>query len=124
MIVVASDSAMAFAIASVPLAKFGISNTPIGPFQTTVFADLTSLANSSIVLGPMSRPCQPSGISPDKQIIRSVSLSNSLPQTLSTGRSSFTPFAFALSRSSSARPSRSASKSEFPISPPVAFMNV
>ena len=38
IIVVASISASACATAIVPLAKFDISNTPIGPFHTTVFA--------------------------------------------------------------------------------------
>ena len=52
----ASLSATAFATASVPLAKFANSNTPIGPFQITVLADLISSANSSIVLAPISIP--------------------------------------------------------------------
>ena len=45
-----------------PAAKGSISNTPIGPFQTTVPASAIREANSSRVRGPMSRPIQPSGI--------------------------------------------------------------
>jgi len=46
MIVVASVSARALATAIVPFARVGFSNTPIGPFHTTVLADLTASANS------------------------------------------------------------------------------
>jgi hypothetical protein len=42
--VVASVSANAFATAIVPFARIGFSNTPIGPFHTTVFADFTASA--------------------------------------------------------------------------------
>ena len=38
MIVMPSTLATAWATVLVPLAKAGISNTPIGPFHTTVFA--------------------------------------------------------------------------------------
>src|SRR5699024_12386606 len=38
----ASVSASAFATASVPCAKFGISKQPIGPFHTTVLASFTA----------------------------------------------------------------------------------
>ena len=44
IIVVPSASASAFATAIVPLANIGFSNTPIGPFQITVLADLTASA--------------------------------------------------------------------------------
>ena len=44
MIVVASVSASAFATAIVPAASVGFSNTPIGPFHTTVFAFFTASA--------------------------------------------------------------------------------
>ena len=56
-------SATARAMPSVPLANWGFSNTPIGPFQTMVFAFAISELNSSMVFGPMSRPIQPSGVS-------------------------------------------------------------
>ena len=44
VIVVASVSANDCATAIVPFARIGFSNTPIGPFHTTVFADLTASA--------------------------------------------------------------------------------
>src|SRR2546423_8791562 len=68
MIVIAPllvTSARIWAMALVPFAKFSISKTPIGPFQTTVFAVWRILPYSSTVLGPISRICQPSGISSD-----------------------------------------------------------
>ena len=51
MMVVASVSASAFATAMVPFARIGFSNTPIGPFHTTVFAVFTASAYSSAVFG-------------------------------------------------------------------------
>ena len=44
IMVIASVSASAFATAIVPLARIGFSNTPIGPFHTTVLADFTASA--------------------------------------------------------------------------------
>ena len=44
VIVVASVSARDSATAIVPFARIGFSNTPIGPFHTTVLADLTASA--------------------------------------------------------------------------------
>ena len=62
MMVVASVSARAFATAIVPFARTGFSNTPIGPFQTTVLAVLAASANSSADFGPISRPILSAGI--------------------------------------------------------------
>ena len=47
-------SASAFATANVPFAHCGFSNTPIGPFQNTVRASVSTRRNSSTVPGPMS----------------------------------------------------------------------
>ena len=41
-------------MAKVPSANFGISNTPIGPFQTTSFAAFSTSLNFSMIFGPMS----------------------------------------------------------------------
>ena len=41
-----------------PLANFSTSNTPAGPFHTTVFAPTNSFLKSSIVFGPQSSPCE------------------------------------------------------------------
>src|SRR5688572_1029641 len=54
MMVVPLTSATAFATAIVPRAKSSISNTPIGPFHTSVFASRTAAAYALIVSGPMS----------------------------------------------------------------------
>src|SRR5882672_10053062 len=48
-------AATARAISSVPFANAGISNTPIGPFHTIVFARASSALNFITVSGPMSR---------------------------------------------------------------------
>ena len=56
MIVVApSKLAIASQTPIVPLAKLLISNTPIGPFQTTVFAPCNVSANNFTDAGPMSK---------------------------------------------------------------------
>lgn len=46
----------------VPLAKFGNSNTPGGPFQTINLARNTGAAKSSRDFGPISSPIQPAGM--------------------------------------------------------------
>src|SRR5690348_13610464 len=58
----AEESATACAMARVPAANLSISNTPMGPFQTIVFAVEISRLYSEIVAGPMSTPIFPSGI--------------------------------------------------------------
>merc|ERR1719261_364034 len=55
-------SASVSQIANVPLAKASISNTPMGPFQITVLQSANLLWISSVALGPLSRPIQPSGM--------------------------------------------------------------
>jgi len=56
-------AATLLAISSVPFEKAGISNTPMGPFQTMVFAVPIFLDDrGSMVLGPISRPSKPSGV--------------------------------------------------------------
>ena len=95
MMVMASVFDRASATASVPLAKAGNSNTPIGPFQITVPAPATAPQYSFTVSGPMSRPCQPSGISPALTTWLLASGAKASAHTVSTGRSSFTPLAAA-----------------------------
>ena len=63
MIETAPLSATASATLRVPSANRSNSKTPIGPFQTTVPAFFTASQKISIVLGPMSMPIQPSGMS-------------------------------------------------------------
>ena len=84
----------------VPLASVGFSNTPIGPFQMTVFASFTAAANSSRLFGPISQPSMSSGIASAFTVTVSTAASigsgKSLMQTVSTGSSSLMPFASAL----------------------------
>src|SRR5215469_14631406 len=59
--VAALFAATAFAMALVPLAKVGNSNTPAGPFHTMVRAVETTSSMAATDLGPISRPCQSAG---------------------------------------------------------------
>ena len=79
-------STTASAMAFVPLAKFSNSNTPIGPFHRMVFEFFTTSANALIDSGPMSRPSQPSGISPLATTCVLASFENASAQRLSTGK--------------------------------------
>ena len=54
--VTAPLSASAYAMARVPAANFSNSNTPMGPFHTTVPAPWMAAVKDSMVLGPMSIP--------------------------------------------------------------------
>src|SRR5262249_13486811 len=56
MIVVPLTAATARATALVPAANASISNTPIGPFHTTVLASASRAWYALIVAGPMSTP--------------------------------------------------------------------
>ena len=95
MIVVASVSAKAFATAIVPAASVGFSNTPIGPFQTTVLAVLTASAKRACVLGPISHPSRSAGILSASYTSTStgasIGLGKSLIVTASTGNNNFLP---------------------------------
>lgn len=56
----ASLSAMALATISVPLRKFGNSNTPTGPFHRMVFAFFRMSASCCAEASPISRICSSS----------------------------------------------------------------
>ena len=117
MIVVApSKLAIASQTPIVPLAKLLISNTPIGPFQTTVFAPCNVSANNFTDAGPMSKAIKPSGMSPSITCV-STSFENSGAQTLSIGKTSLSP---AFSINSFASSTLSASTRELPILIPFA----
>ena len=105
-------AAIACAISKVPFAQALISNTPIGPFQMTVFARAISSLNSFTLSGPMSTPSQPSGMFSPGTVRRVLpivfaSKSNASVISASTGISSFTPRAFALSSAACAMGSHS-----------------
>eukprot|EP00879_Flechtneria_rotunda_P016534 GHRR01017303.1.p1 GENE.GHRR01017303.1~~GHRR01017303.1.p1 ORF type:complete len:106 (+),score=6.17 GHRR01017303.1:1069-1386(+) len=51
------SKAPAVQLTMVPLANLSNSNTPIGPFQTTVLHSLRASWKSLMESGPMSRPC-------------------------------------------------------------------
>ena len=108
----------------VPLAKLGISNTPIGPFHKIVF----DLSNTDLifsrVLGPASNPSQPSGIAFTGTTCVLALLSKASAATTSIGKCTSTPLALALARISSARSSLSSSQIELPTFPPCALMKV
>ena len=95
--VTAPLSASAWAIARVPAAKFSNSNTPMGPFHTTVPAPRTASQKVLVVSGPMSMPSQPSGMAMVLTTCRRASLEKPSAATVSVGSSSFTPFFLAFS---------------------------
>ena len=76
---------MACATPRVPSANGASSNTPIGPFQNTVFALASTCANASTDSGPMSRPFHPSGIFSTGTVRVFASAENSSATTTSTG---------------------------------------
>ena len=91
-------------IAFVPTANFSTSNTPAGPFQTTVLAPSSSFANNALVLGPQSKPCSSGLISFTEATLVSAleiapkksaaqSSSETVTVTTSTGKI-ILPFAF------------------------------
>src|SRR5690606_15417177 len=82
--------ASARATARVPSANGSISNAPIGPFQITVAAPSMTRAYRSRVAGPMSRPIQPSGISPVTTFV-SAAASKRSPRRWSEGSKSLSP---------------------------------
>ena len=64
MVVALALLATAWAMALVPLAKAGISKTPMGPFQMMVLASAISLLKSAMDLGPMSSAISSMGKGP------------------------------------------------------------
>ena len=93
--VVASVSANAFATAIVPAASVGFSNTPIGPFHTTVLADFTASAYNFAVSVPMSKPSISAGIESAGTTFTSIGASigsgNPAAMVVSIGSNNFLP---------------------------------
>ena len=89
--------AMALAMASVPPAKPGVSNTPMGPFQMTVPAFSISPAKSSRVFSPMSALSRSAGTALAGQTTYSALGAISFTAMVSTFSRSFTPLALAFS---------------------------
>ncbi len=99
MVVALALLATAWAMALVPLAKAGISKTPIGPFQMMVLASAISLEKSAMDLGPMSRAMRSAGKEPclSKRVVL-ASGANLSARMWSMGRRKRTPFFAALAR--------------------------
>src|SRR5262249_28877242 len=87
----AEESTMDCATARVPSANGAISNTPMGPFQKTVRASASTAPYRSAVIGPMSRPSQPSRISAASTVSVSASAANLSAMTTSAGSMILSP---------------------------------
>src|SRR3954447_16619332 len=74
-------SVTACAIAVVPLANCGNSNTPIGPFHTMVRAREISSANFSTDFGPMSSAIMSAGIGSPSPMLRAFAAASNLAAT-------------------------------------------
>jgi hypothetical protein len=84
-----------------------------------------ALAKASALLGPMSRPCQPSGM-PSASVTNFFSAlsANLLAMTKSTGKCTVTPFFLALSSSLPTMAAPLSSKIELPMRMPATFLKV
>ena len=84
----------------VPFARVGFSNTPMGPFQTTVLAFLAASANRARVFSPISRPILSAGMASEGTVSTAMSPSmgsgKEAATTVSMGSRSLTPLASAL----------------------------
>ena len=80
------------------MANCGTSNTPIGPFHTTVRASAIFERNRATDSGPMSRPIWSEGISPAGTTAVAASSLISVDTTTSTGRTISTPDSAAVRR--------------------------
>ena len=96
----------------------------MGPFQTTVLAFLMVSAKSAWVLGPMSMPSQPSGISLTGTTWVLASLEKLSAHTVSMGSRNLMPLALAFSMISRDSSSLSSSSRLLPMLPPMALTKV
>ncbi len=74
-----------------PAANGGSSNTPIGPFHSTVAARRTRSAYAAAAAGPISRPIQPSGTASVGTTCVRASAANASAATVSSGSRSVQP---------------------------------
>src|SRR5664280_868208 len=118
----AALAASAVAMASVPAANAGFSNTPAGPFQNTVRAVAMTFAMRSRVAGPMSRIISCGPTAPTAAVCAGASVP--VATTASVGRITGVPRAAASARIFFAVPTRSASASERPTATPSASRKV
>ncbi|MNV49446.1 hypothetical protein D3C71_1414000 [compost metagenome] len=120
----AGDSAMALAISRVPFSKAANSNTPTGPFQTMVPADLSWVARRAAVSGPMSRIRSSSATSLAALTVAGASAAKALAVTTSVGIGTSAPRAFMAAITARASSSRSGSAKLLPMGRPAASMKV
>mmetsp|Transcript_22827 Transcript_22827/g.58112 ORF Transcript_22827/g.58112 Transcript_22827/m.58112 type:complete len:313 (-) Transcript_22827:909-1847(-) len=113
--------ARVLAMEMVPVANLGNSNTPMGPFHTTVLASFSASLKVLMESGPMSRPIQPSGMESMLTVLELALASNLSATTTSVGSSSCTPFFLAISSSFLASSSLSSSTREEPTLRPRAL---
>mmetsp|Transcript_25944 Transcript_25944/g.56244 ORF Transcript_25944/g.56244 Transcript_25944/m.56244 type:complete len:204 (+) Transcript_25944:258-869(+) len=117
-------SARISTIPKVPLENFSISKTPMGPFMMTVLQSERNSFCSSVVLGPLSSPIQPSGISSAGTTLELASAENSSAMTMSEGRRMVLPSFSALAMTSLAVSTKSSSTREVPTLRPLALRKV
>src|ERR1041384_3881180 len=114
-------SAIAAAMTRVPPSNGGVSNTPIGPFQSTVPALLSRVANAMADAGSMSYIAKPSGT----LLLGTVSVvmpsRSSGATTQPVGRTTLSPARCMRPRASS---TRSSSTSDLPVARPIARKKV
>ena len=102
------------AMARVPSPKVGTSNTPSGPFQTTVLRRLERLLERLVEAGPTSTADQELGILWAGTILCSAPRVTSLATTMSVGSRNWTPLLSAVSRMRLASSTRSFSSRLLP----------
>mmetsp|Transcript_32907 Transcript_32907/g.48725 ORF Transcript_32907/g.48725 Transcript_32907/m.48725 type:complete len:207 (+) Transcript_32907:272-892(+) len=117
-------SARISTIPKVPLLKASNSNTPIGPFMMMVLQSERAAFCSSVVLGPLSSPIHPSGISSAGTTLVLASGAKASAITISEGRMSSFPSFSALAMTSFAVSTKSSSTSDVPTLRPLAFKKV
>ena len=117
-------SASIRATALVPWANDGISKTPSGPFQKTVFTSASASTMRSWLALPRSTMCHEAGIFSAGSVLYSVPRVTSLATITSTGSTTRTPFFSAVARIRRASSTRSGSARLLPIALPWASRKV
>mmetsp|Transcript_62773 Transcript_62773/g.173652 ORF Transcript_62773/g.173652 Transcript_62773/m.173652 type:complete len:261 (-) Transcript_62773:564-1346(-) len=108
----------------VPAENFSNSKTPMGPFMMMVLHEERASFCSAVVLGPLSRPIQPSGISLAETTLVLASAEKASAMTMSEGRRIVLPSFLALAKTSLAVSTKSSSTREEPTPYPWAFKKV
>ena len=101
-----------------PWANDGISNTPSGPFQNTVFAGASASSIASRDCSPRSTMCHDAGNFSVPTVLYSVPRVTSLATTTSVGRMTWTPASSAAARIRRASSTRSCSARLLPTTCP------